>query len=123
MNRSLLVVELNKTAAVFRVELSAPAYEGYWEAFAAESDADFTRACFRARAECDFFPTIRELRKFLPSRESRRAVAETDRYLRHMRQIGAKAAASWPARIGPSDPTPVAELLGPYLQEPAKEVH
>lgn len=118
MNRAVLVIELNKTSAVFRCELSAPAYEGYWEAFHLETDADFARACRRAREELDFMPTIKQLRMYLPDRRVRAAVEATNRYLRQL----TAPRKPWPARIGPDDPTPVAELVGKYLVPP-DEVH
>jgi hypothetical protein len=116
MTRKVLVLELNKTAAVFRTELSPPAYEGYWEAFHTEIDQDFARACRRAREELDFMPTIKQLRHFLPDRRGREAVEATNRYLAKLEACRPKA---WPKQIdrrrGNSEPTPVTELVAPYL--------
>ncbi len=68
MRKDVFAVELNKTAAVFRTELNEALMAGYWEAFSDQTDDGFTGACKRARVECDFFPTIKELRRFLPVR-------------------------------------------------------
>jgi len=113
--RKTFAPELAKTAGAFRAELGEFGIEAYWEAFCTETDADFARACRLAREQCEFMPTIRELRRFLPDRTSRKAIEATDRYIRQQQLAAAKAHASWPARIGPQDPTPVAELVGQYL--------
>jgi hypothetical protein len=112
-----LALELNKTAAVFRSELSALAIDGYWEAFERDSDDDFVKACRRARAECDFMPTIKQLRSFMPDRRGLAAIGATERYLRRNRQL-AERQAPWPRRL--AEPTSVAELAAPYLEPPDK---
>lgn len=125
MTREQFALELNMTASVLppRTELSVLALDAYWQAFRTESHTDFSRACRRAREELDYMPTIKQLRTFLPSRASRTAIEATDRYLRDMHQIAARARTTWPARIGPSDPTPVAELVGPWLEPPGRTEH
>lgn len=119
MKYETLVLELNKIAVALQTaKLSTATYEVYWEHFAGEADEDFTRACFRAQGECEFFPTIKQLRMYLPDRRARAAVEATDRYLRQL----TAPRKPWPARIGPEDPTPAAELVGKYLVPP-DEVH
>jgi hypothetical protein len=116
MKRETLVMELNKTAAVFRCPLSTLAIDGYGEAFEGVPDADFVRACRRAREECDFMPTIKQLRAFLPDRRGQAAIEETNRWLA---RNAASRPKSWP-RLGPTEPTPVGELVGRYLDPPDK---
>lgn len=68
MYKTVFAMEMAKTADVFRVQLSDLAMEAYWEAFETAGDDDFRRACKRARAECEFMPTIRQIGSFLPSK-------------------------------------------------------
>lgn len=119
MKRETLVLELNKTAAVFRSPLSTLAIDGYAEAFEDACEADFVRACRRARQECEFMPTIKQLRQFLPDRRGEAAIAETNRWLA---QSAAHRPRNWP-RLGPSEPTPVADLVAPYLGPPPDKIH
>ncbi len=124
MTYKLLVLELNKTAAVFRTELTTLGIDGYWEAFERDDDGDFVTACRRARAECDYMPTIKQLRMFLPDRRAKAAMAATERYLKREQRDASKLA-PWPTdrperrrRLEPGEPTPVGELVGPYLEPP-----
>jgi len=117
--RKTFAPELSRTVGAFRAELDEFGIEAYWEAFQTETDADFSNACRRAREECDFMPTIKELRKFLPDRRARAAKEETDRWLRRNEQLSAKARASW-RQLGPDEPTPVGELLGPWMEPPTE---
>jgi hypothetical protein len=112
--RKTFAPEMSKTAGAFRAELGEFGIEAYWEAFQTETDQDFAQACRRAREECDFMPTIKALRQFLPDRRARAAVEATDRYLRENQQLSERLA-PWPRRIEP-EPTPVAELVAPYLE-------
>ncbi len=117
MNRKTFAVELSKTAGAFRAELGDFGIEAYWEAFEDETDAEFVQACRRAREECDFMPTIKELRKFLPDRRARAVREETKLWLAKNASYSRKK--PWP-RLG--EPTPVAELVAPYLG-PTTEKH
>lgn len=68
MYQATFAAEINKTADVFRVELSRPALDAYWEAFEVADDDAFRAACRRGRAECDFMPTIKQLARYMPVR-------------------------------------------------------
>ena len=115
MKYETFALELSKTAAVFgTAKLSTVAIDAYWEVFEHEDDQDFIEACRRARADCDFMPTICQLRAFIP--QGRKAEAETNRWLA---QNAAARPKSWP-RLPPSNPTSVSELLEPWMQEPGK---
>jgi hypothetical protein len=123
MKFETLVLELNKIAVALQTaKLSTATYEVYWEHFQGEVDEDFSRACAAAREHCDYFPTIKQLRAFLPDRRARAALEQTDRLIARQQLVGRKAWETWPRRIGPEDPTPVAELVGAWM-EPPDEVH
>ena len=113
--RKTFAPELAKTAGAFRAELGEFGIEAYWEAFETETDADFVQACRRAREECDFMPTIKELRKFLPDRRARLVRQQTERWLAENAAHSRKR--PWP-RLGPTEPTPVAELVAPHMKPP-----
>ena len=85
MTRKTLGIELNKTAAVFRTELSTLAVDGYWESLRDYSDDDFAWACKHARETCGFMPTIRDLLAMLrPRRQMSASREETNEYVRQL---------------------------------------
>lgn len=99
MYKTTFATELDKTAAVFRVELTAPAIEAYWEAFETADDDDFRKACRKARTECEFMPTIRQIAKHLPSKPP-----PTDPLLTRLLQPWERAE-QWPEQaVGRADP-------------------
>jgi hypothetical protein len=123
MTYETLVLELNKTAAAMQTaKLSTASYELYWEHFGGEADEDFARACFLAREACDYFPTIRQLRAFLPDRRARVSLQTTGAQIARQRLAAMKAYDSWPRRLGRQDPTPACELVGVWMG-PAPTAH
>jgi hypothetical protein len=71
MSFEVMALELNKTAAVFRSELSAVAIETYWESLSGYGAEDLHWAFKRARENCEYMPTIRDLLELLRPRRQR----------------------------------------------------
>ena len=115
MSFEVMALELNKTAAVFRTELSAVAIETYWESLSSYGKDDLHWAFKRARETCEFMPTIRDLLELLRPRRQR-ALAEY--------KPAPYERKPWPERKrrGQSEPTPVADLVAPYIG-PTDEKH
>lgn len=60
--------ELNMLAAALKGLVTEPMLMVFWEEFGAESIGDWRAACHKARRTLDFFPSVHELRAFLPAR-------------------------------------------------------
>lgn len=68
-DRPHFVSELNMLGAVLKGHVTEPLLMAFWQDFEDVTFEDFRVACKRARRELDFFPSVRELRSFLPRRE------------------------------------------------------
>lgn len=60
--------ELNMLAAALKGLVTEPMLMVFWEEFGAESLSDWRVACVKARRSLDFFPSVREMRSFLPAK-------------------------------------------------------
>jgi hypothetical protein len=67
--KPLWACELNLMAAALRGLVTDPLIAVFWEEFQHVSLEDWRAACRKARRSLDFFPSVRELRSFLPYRE------------------------------------------------------
>jgi hypothetical protein len=97
-DRRVFSVVMGRLAALYRVELSPGALDGYWVALEDLSDEQLARAAMAAMKSCTFMPVPSELLKIARSTQPacswhRRLTGRPDSECADCRPLGARAIA------------------------------